>query len=122
MAASENCMNLVGELAGLNLKLSDKLKDDRKTLASLQSEISDILHIIEYLDLPAHKLAGVMKKLKDFYRQRRVLKEDIIMLQNILESKKPAAGELTSSVERTARYKTESETRYKRIFTCSLPK
>jgi hypothetical protein len=108
-------MNDIVNYSDLQLTLKKTLIDNRIILGKLQQEINDILHVIEYMSLPASKLSIVMKKLKESYVKRRELKESIIIIQNIIEHNKNGFVEIEASKVRMERYKTESLVSYNKI-------
>lgn len=105
---SDDCFNLATCFSAIIIKMEAKLKSVQDGNSFVHSEINNILHIIEYVDLPADKMSKLTKKLKALYQQRRVFKEDAIVLRNILQNNKEALSEIASSASRVARYEAES--------------
>lgn len=113
---SQECIQAVQQLVELNEQLNIKNSENRAQLATINAEINDLLHMVEYLELPASVMSQVAKKLKVLYKSRRVVKEDIIVADNILQHKKDAATELKNSDLRVAKYASEAEASFARIF------
>jgi DNA repair ATPase RecN len=105
---SDDCFKLVTAFSETKAQMEFKLNFVRAANSAVHTEINDILHIIEYIDLPANKMSKLTKRLKELYKQRRVFKEDAIVFRNILENGKDALSEIISSETRVARYEAES--------------
>lgn len=113
---SQDLVLTIKDLATVTANLTAQAINDKQKLAAVMTEINDLLHIIEYKELSASAMSQVAKRLKDLYRERRVLKENLIMLENIFQNKKDPTIELKNSEGRLAKYKSEAEASYVRIF------
>lgn len=105
---SSECLELANSMSDIVARMELRLKCIVVDLSKVDSKINDINHIIEYIDLPANKMSKLTKLLKELYKIRRVYKEDIIVLRNILQNKKDARSEITASKTRVARHESES--------------
>lgn len=113
---SQDLTQTVRELASVTTVLTNRATDDKQRAALVMQEINDLLHIIEYKELSASTMSKVSKRLKELYRQRRELKENLIILENVFQNKKDPAGELKNSEARLAKYKAEADASYQRLF------
>lgn len=101
------------ELARKNMM--DTLTNEQLLIKKLDSKINDFVHIMECKELSASEMSKVYKHLKTLYKQRRQHKENSIVLQNIINSRKTSDEEYKESDVRLARYKKESEISYKKF-------
>ena len=108
-------MSLFAERDAVVAKLQQHLKDLESQKSNTEIAINDITHVIEYLNLPADKMAMIVKSLKTLLVQRRNLKEQVILLNNVLSYKKDPATELNASVVRQSKYLKEAEAAYQKI-------
>jgi hypothetical protein len=118
---TQDLIQSIKDLAAVTTSLTAQATSDKQKLALVLSEINDLLHIIEYKELSASSMSKVSKKLKELYRERRVLKENLIMLENIFQNKKDPTAELKNSEGRLAKYRSEAEAAYTRIFASPPP-
>lgn len=118
--ATQECSDLVRALVSAQAPLAAKQTADKAKLAAVNSQINDLLHIVEYLSLPANSMAKVMKKLKELYQLRRVLKEDLIVADNIITHRKDPLAELVNSDARNTKYMKEAQASFDRIIKTPL--
>ena len=78
-------------------------------LSKTDVSINDILHIVEFANLPANKMSTLTKKLKTLYIIRREIKEELTILANVLQHNKKLSNEIVSSQLRVEKYKIESK-------------
>lgn len=77
-------MQLDAEIVESFTKIKEFQTTQRSKLSELDKKISDYYHAIDLLDLPAHKLAQVVKQLKATLRERRDLKHTTAFVNNIM--------------------------------------
>lgn len=107
-----NMNELIKELQLVQNKIKAKLESDRAELSVNQKEINDILHVIEYHAIKVTELSKLTKRLKQLYKERRILKESAILLQNVYENNKDPEQELKNSAVRIQRYEDEARESY----------
>lgn len=111
----DNCITTVKRFALIKSAMEASYNANVLHSSTINSSINDILHIIEYIDLPANQMSKLTKKLKVMYKFRREIKESSIILQNILKNGKEPSEEIASSYARITRYEAEAIASFKKL-------
>lgn len=106
--ACPDLVALLTVLSNTQKTMQHQLDHQNRSLSAVQVEINDILHIIEYIDVKVTVMSKITKRMKDLYRIRRTIKEEINILQNVILHKKDPLEELTKSAERNQSYNTQA--------------
>ena len=110
-------MQLDTDIVEAFTKIKEFQSSQRSKLSALDKKINDYYHAIDLLDLPAHKLAQVVKQLKAALRERRDLKHTTAFINNIMNNPKmPIKSALKFSNSRSEQIKKCALRAYNEVF------
>ena len=104
----EMVIEMINEYKSIKIKMDKKFTESRDRLSVIQKEINDILHIIEYHKVKVTVMSKLTKQLRLLHAERRILKENVIIIENILKNGKNPDDEISNSQKRNARYEQEA--------------
>lgn len=74
----------INNIVGVLEKLSDKKDEYTKQLSSIDKELNNLYHIIEYVPMSASKMSKTIVMIRDNLRARRKIKEVLHLLNDAL--------------------------------------
>jgi len=106
---------LVTRLVATKEEIATATKKSHDELSHIQSKITDLMHVIEFVSMSASMMSKLSKELKLLLGSRRIHKENLIISENIMKNGKDPFDEMSKSDIRMKRYEIESGVSFKKF-------